>query len=257
LSQVQPSQLEPGLRWPDGTLQDSVQDSYPLSAASHPPETVFTDVKDIDFDSTIKYDASFFDHLNNIVQSEPWIDRDRAMIDVLKSIGIEKGKPYQPSGQLKSALNSAAQDARTFLYAKYDAGFLPFFPPNSHWMFPSYPDLVKVASSSYADLNAYPVDERAVVYSVAFIGIKNLGGGQMYLFSIKGTLARLLVESSVLLAAARTHPSVVLREAAATYRVDTDAIALKVKQEFAAKEKTKKSGKEPTPPTTAKIKKAA
>jgi hypothetical protein len=158
---------------------------YPLSAAAHPPETVFTDVKDIDFDSTIKYDASFFDHLNNVVQSEPWIDRDRAMIDVLKSIGIEKGKPYQPSGQLKSALNSAAQDARTFLYAKYDAGFPSFFPPNSHWMFPSYPDLVKAASSSYADLNAYPVDERAVVYSAAFIGIKNLGGGQMYLFSIK------------------------------------------------------------------------
>jgi hypothetical protein len=158
---------------------------YPLSAAAHPPETVFTDVKDINFDSTIKYDASFFDHLNNIVQSEPWIDRDRAMMDVLKSIGIEKGKPYQPSDLLKSTLNSAAQDARTFLYAKYDAGFPSFFPPNSHWMFPSYPDLVKAASSSYADLNAYPVDERAVVYSVAFIGIKNLGGGQMYLFSIK------------------------------------------------------------------------
>jgi hypothetical protein len=158
---------------------------YPLSAAAHPSETVFTDVKDINFDSTIKYDASFFDHLNNIVQSEPWIDRDRVMIDVLKSIGIEKGKPYQPSDQLISTLNSAAQEARTFLHAKYDAGFPSFFPPSSHWMFPSYPDLVKAASSSYLDLNAYPVDERAVVYSVAFIGIKNLGGGQMYLFCIK------------------------------------------------------------------------
>jgi ParB family transcriptional regulator, chromosome partitioning protein len=74
--------------------------------------------------------------------------------------------------------------------------------------------------------------------------------------SDEGTLSRLLVESIVLLAAARTNPSVVLREAAATYKVDTDAIALKVKQEFAAKEKAKKSGK-PTPPTTAKTKKVA
>jgi hypothetical protein len=74
--------------------------------------------------------------------------------------------------------------------------------------------------------------------------------------SDEGTLSRLLVESIVLLAAARTNPSVVLRESAATYKVDTDAIALKVKQEFAAKEKAKKSGK-PTPPTTAKTKKAA
>lgn len=36
----------------------------------------------------------------------------------------------------------------------------------------------------------------------------------------------------------------------------TDAIALKVKQEFAAKEKTKKAGK-PMPPTADKTKKAA
>jgi ParB family transcriptional regulator, chromosome partitioning protein len=57
----------------------------------------------------------------------------------------------------------------------------------------------------------------------------------------EGTLSRLLIESTVLLAAARTNPAVVLREAATTYKVDTDAIALKVKQEFAAKEKAKKA----------------
>jgi hypothetical protein len=49
---------------------------------------VFVDVKDKDFDSTIKYDESFFLLLNRVVQSEPWIERDRAMIDQLRSIGI-------------------------------------------------------------------------------------------------------------------------------------------------------------------------
>jgi ParB family transcriptional regulator, chromosome partitioning protein len=73
----------------------------------------------------------------------------------------------------------------------------------------------------------------------------------------EGTLSRLLVEATILLAAARTNPAVVvLREAAAVYKVDTDAIALKVKQEFAAKEKAKKSGK-PAPPAASKTKKAA
>jgi ParB family chromosome partitioning protein len=57
----------------------------------------------------------------------------------------------------------------------------------------------------------------------------------------EGTLSRLMVESTIMLAAARTNPAVVLRDAASTYKVDTDAIALKVKQEFAAKEKAKKS----------------
>ena len=72
----------------------------------------------------------------------------------------------------------------------------------------------------------------------------------------EGTLSPLLVEAIVLLAAARTNPAIVLREAAATYKVDTDAIALKVKQEFAAKEKARKTSK-PTPSAATKAKKAA
>jgi hypothetical protein len=158
---------------------------YPLSAAAHPPETVFSDVKDIDFDSTIKYDASFFEHLNRIVQDEPWLDRDRVMIDQLKSLGIDKGKSYQPNDQTKAVLNSAAQDARAWLYARYDQGFPPFFSPTSHWMYPTYPALVQAVQTSYTDANNYPVDDRAVAYSYAFIGIKRLGAGQMYLISIK------------------------------------------------------------------------
>ncbi len=53
----------------------------------------------------------------------------------------------------------------------------------------------------------------------------------------EGTLPRLLVESSILLAASRGNPTTVLRDAASAYKVDTEAIIAKVKQEFAAKEK--------------------
>src|SRR5262249_52101283 len=76
---------------------------YPLPQAANPPPTVFTDVKDVLFDSTIRYDASFFEHLDRIVQAEPWLQRDRAMIDQLKSIGIEKGKPFKPSDATKAS----------------------------------------------------------------------------------------------------------------------------------------------------------
>ena len=72
----------------------------------------------------------------------------------------------------------------------------------------------------------------------------------------EGTLSRLLVEVSVLLASGRSNGSSALRDAAMTYKVDTDLIGLKVKQEFAAKEKAKKSVK-PEPKPAAKAKKAA
>jgi hypothetical protein len=52
-------------------------------------------------------------------------------------------------------------------------------------MFTGYPDLVKAQSTAYADPNSYPVEGRGIVYSIAYIGLKNLGGGQMYLLSIK------------------------------------------------------------------------
>jgi ParB family chromosome partitioning protein len=48
----------------------------------------------------------------------------------------------------------------------------------------------------------------------------------------------------------------VLRTAAQAYGVDTDAVALKVKQEFAAKEKARKATK-PEPKLAAKSKRAA
>jgi hypothetical protein len=61
---------------------------YPLSTAAHPPETVFTDAKDVEYDSTMRYDLRFFQSLDRVVQSEPWIERDRAMIDPLRSSQI-------------------------------------------------------------------------------------------------------------------------------------------------------------------------
>jgi ParB family transcriptional regulator, chromosome partitioning protein len=72
----------------------------------------------------------------------------------------------------------------------------------------------------------------------------------------EGTLSRLLVEVSVLLASGRSSGSSALRDAAMTYKVDTDLIALKVKQEFAAKEKAKKSVRPESKPA-AKARKAA
>jgi hypothetical protein len=158
---------------------------YPLAQAAKPPATIFTDVKDVDFDSTIRYDASFFNNLDRMVQNEPWLQRDRAMIDQLKTLGIEKGKPFVPNDATKTLLASAAREAHAFLEAKYDAGLLPFFSATSRWTAPAPPDLIKVMQDGYADLNVYPVDERGMVYSYAFIGLKRFGAGQFYLISIR------------------------------------------------------------------------
>ena len=75
---------------------------YPLSQASSSPATKFVDAIDVLFDSTIPYDLRFYEALDRFVQREPSIDRDRAMIDMLKTIGIEKGKPFKPGRENKA-----------------------------------------------------------------------------------------------------------------------------------------------------------
>ena len=56
----------------------------------------------------------------------------------------------------------------------------------------------------------------------------------------ESVLGSVLIETTILYMSTRHNPAQVLNEAATYYKVDTDAIALKVKQEFAAKEKAKK-----------------
>lgn len=157
---------------------------YPLSEAGNPPETVFTDAKDIVFDSTIKYDESFFKSLDRVVQYEPWLSRDRAMIDQLRSLGIEKGKTFSPTPAVAKQLEAGVKEGKEWLAEKYDSGLVPFYD-NSRWNFAGNPELVKSAQAGYDEPEAYPVDLRGVAYSYAFVGLKRLGTGQFYLISIK------------------------------------------------------------------------
>jgi hypothetical protein len=157
---------------------------YPLSAAANPPETIFTDAKDIEYDSIIRYDLSFFRSLDRVVQSEPWIERDRAMIDPLRSIGIEKGKPFAPDEVTRAILTTAIGEAKILLEQRYDAGFPPFWE-RSRWTLPALPEAIDGQGTTYAKHDSYAIDARGVAYTYAYIAIKRLGAGQFYLISIR------------------------------------------------------------------------
>ncbi|ANY83014.1 hypothetical protein BB934_32905 (plasmid) [Microvirga ossetica] len=157
---------------------------YPLSQAASPPHTVFADAADVLFDSTIRYDASFFTSLDRVVQSEPWLSRDRAMIDVLRTLGIEKGKTFNPDAKTKAALETGAREAQAWLEARYDTGLPPFYP-GSHWNSLASPEMIAAVQSDFDDPDKYPVDARGMTYTYAFVGLKRLGTGQFYLVSLR------------------------------------------------------------------------
>ena len=157
---------------------------YPLSRASSSPATKFIDAIDVLFDSTIPYDLRFFEALDRFVQREPWIERDRAMIDSLKTIGIEKGKPFKPDEKTKQILNDAVLEAHAWLDHKYEQVFAMPYNEGTHWGLPASPQVIKGMMTNFADVNDYPVEGRGLLYSYVYFSPKHLGEGQFYLVTV-------------------------------------------------------------------------
>lgn len=157
---------------------------YPLSQAGNPPPTTFVDAINVVFDATIPYDLRFFQSLDRMVQTEPWLERDKAMIDMLKSIGIEKGKPFNPDAKTQETLEAAAREARAWLNDRYETVFPPYYE-GTQWAVPAMPELQKTAPTFYETPDAYSVDARGLTDYWAFSTVKHLGAGQFYLMSIR------------------------------------------------------------------------
>jgi len=168
---------------------------YPLSQAANPPQTTFIDAQGKLFDATITYDLRFFESLDRIVQIEPWLERDRAYIDSLEYIGIKKGQPFAPDDKRKALLQHGIAEARTWLDTTFETVF-PRFYPDRQWFFPAVEGVIKGNATFYADTNDYPVGARGVSYSMGYVGIKRLGGGQYYLYSIHDKVGKPLDSSS-------------------------------------------------------------
>ena len=157
---------------------------YPLSQSASPPQTVFVDMINVVFDATIPYDSRFFQSLDRMVQSEPWLERDKVMIDMLRSIGIEKGKPFKPDAKTEGILSAAISETHSWLNARYETVFPPYYGAGK-WFIPATEDLRATAPTFYETADAYSVDARGLTDYWAFSTIKHLGAGQFYLMSIR------------------------------------------------------------------------
>jgi hypothetical protein len=163
---------------------------YPLSATGT-PQTKRVDVTGMLFDATLSYDQRFFASLNRIVQGEPWLERDRVMIDVLKSIGIEKGQAFAPSADAIATLTLGAGEAHAWLTQRFESTYPGFYSGGdsddapARWFFPADEELAKSVAAYFERQDAYPIDARATACYCAFSSIRHLGADQFYLFTTR------------------------------------------------------------------------
>jgi hypothetical protein len=162
---------------------------YALASAAAPPPTTFVDVIDRVFDGTIPYDMRFFQSLDRFVQTEPWLPRDRVMIDRLRSIGIQKGQLFRPEARTQNILRAAIVEAHAWLQARFEVAFPPYYE-RRQWALVPPPEFNTVPGNLDDTAEAYPVDDRGLLYSYAFASVKHRRAGTFYLFALKDAQGR-------------------------------------------------------------------
>ena len=84
---------------------------YPLSSAANPPQQRFVDIYGKVYDGIVRFDDTFFVSLAKMVNQEPVLPRDKEMLGLLLTLGIEKGKDFQSDAATQATLKAAAQAA--------------------------------------------------------------------------------------------------------------------------------------------------
>lgn len=159
------------VRAPGKTEQDAFNYAhklrmYYLSEAPNPPEQKFVDPANETYPTLPIYDERFFNDVYDIFTVENIAERDRMMAGKLKSLGIERGKPFQPNETQRKAMKAAVVDA----YHYMDRFWEHPDPRRYFWKDRNYVDAMWSDDNrmfTYEYDNALDVDGRAA----AFFGI--------------------------------------------------------------------------------------
>jgi len=136
---------------------------YYFSEAANPPQQKFIDPYNERYPTLPFYDERHFEDMHAIMSVEPVREHDKVMMGMLKSIGIEKGKPFTPDETAKRAMRQAAIDAWYFLQGWFDTVLVKrVFWPERHYVSLLQADSNKEFKFTYDD--RIDLIERAAEY---------------------------------------------------------------------------------------------
>jgi hypothetical protein len=161
---------------------------FPFKQAANPPQQRHIDMADRIFDGIVAYDDTFFDSLTRMLNEEPVQTRDLVAMAQLRSLGIEKGQAFTPNGQTRELLKKAIDEAHEgFMEACMNV--IPYWP-GSQW------GLHAIAGPktgfSFRTANEYDIDERGLVYYLAYAPAKRFGAASFYLAGVRDSDGRRL-----------------------------------------------------------------
>jgi hypothetical protein len=161
---------------------------YQLSEEQNPPETIYLDATHKPYGGLPVYDYTFFQDIDMVIQSNPTRKQDKAMVGLLRSLGIEKGKSFNPTEEQKKAMNeglSLAYDYMQFLFTTPGQAIKPLWPNKSNWYMWNFTKGQPQAGFPYETENEILIDGRAGPYFYVTYLPKYLGGGTFYLTGLR------------------------------------------------------------------------
>ena len=136
---------------------------YPLSEAANPKPTRFVDGRLYPLRTLPFYDIRALKDIYDIVSIEPVQPRDKVMMGMLATIGIEPGKPFNPPEKYKAAMEKGIVDAYYYMQnldTKLFAANL--YWPDRHWNFAMVPDANH--GFDFVSDDAVQIDKRAAAW---------------------------------------------------------------------------------------------
>jgi hypothetical protein len=170
--------------------------TYPLSDAANPKPGNVLDGWHKPWHSLPVYDLSWFRYLAKFIDDEPIRPRDKAMVGMLSSLGIERGKPFKPDPVTTKALEAAINTA----YEMMQYGFvtpgkaMTSWWPDRQWMNMNPAMMARMGEAwSFTTADAvYSYDRAIAPFFWANYLPPKMGSEQLYLMGMRDSTGALL-----------------------------------------------------------------
>ena len=161
---------------------------YPLKEAGNPKPAKFVSMTGMAINTLPPAGLEYWSRLSAFINNNPVQERDKFIMAMLKPLGIEKGKPFQPDSRQRGILEDAARmgDAmgRVMLFDGHErfSGATAFGGTHWNWVLLVNPTQ---NTDSYGQLDERLHYTYGAIYTSPGIGVMKAGPGSQYVQTFK------------------------------------------------------------------------
>lgn len=165
---------------------------YQLAEAAKPPEMKFVNASGVPANFVAPSDYAFWELLNKVIQEEPATGSDPTTLGLIASVGIVKGKPFNPDARMKKILADAANigavTARTIAFKIRDKD--AYYFPGSTWRLPFFGGYKFEEAPGVTNMDGYIFYYYFATGITPAMEMKMVGKGSQYPWSVQDSTGK-------------------------------------------------------------------